>query len=179
MFPMVSTVDELLAARRALDGALHRAGTARPAGLLVGMMVEVPAAALKAAAFSPHVDFLSIGTNDLTQYALAAERGNAGVAALADPYDPGVLRLIAATCEGAGDALVAVCGELAADEAAAQLLIGLGVRELSVGPRAVAGVKQAVRRVDVRAATELGARALDAEGPQAVRALLSSREPPS
>ena len=179
MFPMVSTVDELLAARRALDGALHRAGTARPAGLLVGMMVEVPAAALKAAAFSPHVDFLSIGTNDLTQYALAAERGNAGVAALADPYDPGVLRLIAATCEGAGDALVAVCGELAADEAAAQLLIGLGVRELSVGPRAVAGVKQAVRRVDVRAATELGARALDAEGPRAVRALLSSREPSS
>ena len=179
MFPMVSTVDELLAARRALDGALHRAGTARPAGLLVGMMVEVPAAALKAAAFSPHVDFLSIGTNDLTQYALAAERGNAGVAALADPYDPGVLRLIAATCEGAGDALVAVCGELAADEAAAELLIGLGVRELSVGPRAVAGVKQAVRRVDVRAAMELGARALDAEGPQAVRALLTSREPPS
>ena len=179
MFPMVSTVDELLAARRALDGALHRAGTARPAGLLVGMMVEVPAAALKAAAFSPHVDFLSIGTNDLTQYALAAERGNAGVAALADPYDPGVLRLIAATCEGAGDALVAVCGELAADEAAAQLLIGLGVRELSVSPRAVAGVKQAVRRVDVRAATELGARALDAEGPPAVRALLSSREPSS
>ena len=178
MFPMISTVDELLAARSALDGALRRAGTARPAGLLVGMMVEVPAAALKAAAFSPHVDFLSIGTNDLTQYALAAERGNAGVAALADPYDPGVLRLIAATCEGAGDALVAVCGELAADEAAAQLLIGLGVRELSVGPRAVAGVKQAVRGVDARAATELSARALDAEGPEAVRALLSSHEPP-
>ena len=88
-----------------------------PKASQVGIMVEVPAAALKAAAFAPHVDFFSIGTNDLTQYALAAERGNAAVAALGDPLDPGVLRLIESVCRAAdGRCLVAVCGELAADE---------------------------------------------------------------
>ena len=105
MFPMVSTVDELR--RRppaALDEAIGaRRAAARPPGLEVGIMVEVPAAALKAAAFAPHVDFFSIGTNDLTQYALAAERGNAAVAALADPLDPGVLRLVDAVCRAAGE----------------------------------------------------------------------------
>src|SRR6185295_10858596 len=103
-------------------------------------------AALKAAALAWYVDFFSIGTNDLTQYALAAERGNAAVAPLADGLDPGVLRLIDSVCRGAaGHASVAVCGELAADERAAALLVGLGVRELSVAPRAVPGIKEAVR----------------------------------
>ena len=72
-------------------------------------MVEVPAAALKAAAFVPHVDFFSIGTNDLTQYALAAERGNAAVAALADPLDPGVLRLVDAVCRAARGRIASRC----------------------------------------------------------------------
>ncbi len=173
MFPMVSTLSELLAARRELDPAVARVGRGRPPGLQVGMMVEVPAAALKTAVFAPHVDFLSIGTNDLTQYALAAERGNAAVAALGDPYDPGVLRLVAAVCAAAGDALVAVCGELAADEAAAQLLVGLGARELSVSPRAVPAVKEAVRRLDTVAAAATAGAALGLEGPEAVRDLLS------
>ena len=132
MFPMVSHVDELLAARRLLDEV------GRPAsdGFEVGMMIEVPAAALKAAAFIPHVEFVSIGTNDLTQYALAAERGNEVVAAAADPLDPGVLRLIDAVCRAAsGSAVrVAVCGEVAADPTSVPLLLGLGVDELSVGP---------------------------------------------
>ena len=174
MFPMVTTVGELLTARAELEAAVAREGSGRPAGLQAGMMVEVPAAALKAAAFAPHVDFFSVGTNDLTQYALATERGNAGVAALADGYDPGVLRLVAAVCAGAGPVPVAVCGELAADEAAAALLIGLGVRELSVSPRAVAGVKQAVRAVDSRRAAATAALALEAGTAQAVRAVLSS-----
>ena len=146
MFPMVTSVEELVEARRRLDAAIDREGRGRPAGLQVGIMVEVPATALKAAAFVPYVDFLSIGTNDLTQYALAAERGNPALAALADPLDPGVLRLIATIAEAAGSrAMVAVCGELAADERAARLLVALGVRELSVVPTAVPGVKQAVR----------------------------------
>ena len=174
MFPMVTTVAELLQARTLLDAAVTRAGGGRPADLRVGMMVEVPAAALKTTAFAPHVDFLSIGTNDLAQYALATERGNTGVAALSDPYDPGVLRLIRAVCTGAGDALVAVCGELAADPAATELLIGLGVRELSVSPRAVPAVKQAVRAVDSRSAGRVASRALDLDGPGAVRALLGA-----
>ncbi|GAA4910354.1 phosphocarrier protein FPr [Actinomycetospora succinea] len=173
MFPMVAGVDELAAARRALDEAVETVGRGRPADLRVGIMVEVPAAALKAAAFAPDVDFFSIGTNDLTQYTLAAERGNDAVAALADALDPGVLALIKATADGAGDhVLVAVCGELAGDEQAAALLVGLGVRELSVAPGSVATVKQAVRDVDLAKARELAAAALACPDAAAVRALL-------
>ncbi|MHA6796415.1 phosphoenolpyruvate--protein phosphotransferase [Pseudonocardia bannensis] len=174
MFPMVSTLDELLDARRLLDDAIAAVGRGTPCDLQVGMMVEVPAAALRAASFAPHVDFFSIGTNDLTQYALAAERGNHAVAGIGDALDPAVLRLIDFVCRGAdGRALVAVCGELAADEQAAGVLIGLGVRELSVGPAAVPGVKQAVRAVDDAAAAELATRALAADGPGRVRELLA------
>jgi phosphocarrier protein FPr len=170
MFPMVSTVGELLAARRVLEDAIQAEGRGAPAELRIGIMVEVPATALKAAAFVRHVDFFSIGTNDLTQYALAAERGNDAVAQLADPLDPGLLALVAAA--GSAGRPVAVCGELAADELAAGLLIGLGVRELSVSPAAVPGVKQAVRAVDATEAAALAARALAAPDAAAVRALL-------
>jgi phosphocarrier protein FPr len=173
---MVAGVDEVVAARGALDDAVEAVGRGRPADLRVGIMVEIPACALKAAALAPMVDFLSIGTNDLTQYALAAERGNDAVAALADALDPGVLALVAATADGADragkDVLVAVCGEIAGDERAAALLVGLGVRELSVAPAAVAGVKQAVRDVDLGAARELAAAALRCPDAPAVRALL-------
>jgi phosphocarrier protein FPr len=170
---MIATLDELLAARRALDGAVSLVGRGVPPGLRVGIMVEVPAAALKAAVFAPHVDFFSIGTNDLTQYTLAAERGNDAVAALGDALDPGVLRLVEAVCAAAGDdTLVAVCGEAAADEQATAVLLGLGVRELSVTPRAVARVKQAVRAVDLPAARALASAALHADSAAAVRALV-------
>jgi phosphocarrier protein FPr len=173
MFPMVSTLGELFAARRALDDAIAADGRGEPAGLRIGIMVEVPAAALKAAAFAPHVDFLSIGTNDLTQYALAAERGNDALTALADPFDPGLLRLIAETgAVAADDLLVAVCGEFAADERATALLIGLGVRELSVAPAAVGVIKAAVREVDAAAAADLARRAVTAPDAATVRALL-------
>ncbi|GEC21329.1 multiphosphoryl transfer protein [Pseudonocardia hydrocarbonoxydans] len=172
MFPMVGTLDELLAARALLDDAVTLAGRGAPAGLRVGIMVEVPAAALKARAFAPHVDFFSVGTNDLTQYALAAERGNDAVAAVADPFDPGLLQLVGAVCRAGRP--VAVCGELAADERATALLVGLGVRELSVAPRAVPGVKQAVRALDGREAAATAAAALDAPTAAAVRLLLEA-----
>ena len=114
---MVTTPDELIEARQVLTEAAGPTGL--PDGLRVGTMVEVPAAALKIEAFLPHVDFVSIGTNDLTQYALAAERGNGAVAALSDPLDPGVLRLIDHVCRAArGRIDVAVCGEAASDELA-------------------------------------------------------------
>lgn len=165
MFPMISTVDELRWARRMLDNAIKDVGRGQPAGLQVGIMVEVPAAALKARAFTSHVDFLSIGTNDLTQYALA------------DPFDPGLLSLVAAVCRGADQRVpVAVCGELAANELATALLIGLGVRELSVAPRAVPVIKQALRNLNHHDATALAAAALDADGPDTVRELC--RHPP-
>jgi len=175
MFPMVSTVDELMAAFGVLEEAVAATGGRRPSGLRVGIMVEVPAAALKAGSFVPYVDFFSIGTNDLTQYTLAAERGSDAVARLADPLDPAVLRLIDGVCHAAsGRVEVAVCGEAAADEAAVPLLLGLGVRKLSVVPAAVPLVKQAVRRLDADAAARLAVQALDAPGPNEVRALLRS-----
>jgi phosphoenolpyruvate-protein kinase (PTS system EI component) len=173
MFPMVTTLDELFTARALLDKAIGSAGHGNPPGLQVGMMVEVPAAALKAAAFARHVDFMSIGTNDLTQYTLAADRNNDAVASIGDTFDPGLLQLIRATCHGAaGQASVSVCGEFAADERAAGLLIGLGVDALSVTPPAIPATKEAVRAVDSRDAHTLSDDVLSADSAVAVRELL-------
>ncbi|SNY30868.1 phosphoenolpyruvate--protein phosphotransferase [Paractinoplanes atraurantiacus] len=146
MFPMVTTVGELRRARMMLDEALARTGSGRPADLRVGMMVEVPAAALRAADFVPYADFFSVGTNDLTQYTLAAERGNAALMSLSTGLDPSVAQLIDLLCRAAGDRVpVAVCGEVAADEQAVPRLLASGVRQLSVAPALVPLVKQAVR----------------------------------
>jgi len=175
MFPMVSTVAELRAARGLLTEAAGPEGT--PEGLHVGMMVEVPAAALKIATFLPYLDFISIGTNDLTQYTLAAERGNAAVAALSDPLDPGVLRLIDHVCQAAADRIpVAVCGEAAADPIAIPVLVGLGVRELSVSPRSVPSVKARVRALDLALCTSLACAALVLDDATSVRQLVTSSE---
>ena len=139
-------------------------------------MVEVPAAALGAAALAAQVDFLSIGTNDLVQYTMAAERGNAGVAELSDPVHPAVLRLIAAVTDAAGRQAcrVAVCGEAGSDPAAIPLLVGLGVDELSVAPGRVPLVKEAVRGLEMEGARALVARALELEDAAAVRALVAA-----
>jgi phosphoenolpyruvate-protein phosphotransferase/dihydroxyacetone kinase phosphotransfer subunit len=174
MFPMVSTVDELLRARAIL---LEAAGGDVPALLRVGIMVEVPAAALKISSFLPHVDFVSIGTNDLTQYTLAAERGNPSVAGLADPLDPAVLRLVAEVGRAArGRVTVSVCGEAAADEAAIPLLLGLSVSELSVSAQAVPAVKATVRRLDIQACAALAERALHASSAAEVRSLVAAAD---
>jgi phosphocarrier protein FPr len=173
MFPMVTTVAELIDARGALEEAAGPAGL--PPGLQIGIMVEVPAAALKIEAFLPYLDFISIGTNDLTQYTLAAERGNAAVAALSDPLDPGVLRLIQQVCDAAsGQMPVAVCGEAAADDAAIPVLLGLGVRELSVAPHFVPSVKARVRSLDISQCGSLARAALRLGEAGEVRQLASS-----
>ncbi len=139
------------------------------------MMVEVPAAALKIETFLPYLDFVSIGTNDLTQYTLAAERGNAAVAALSDPLDPGVLRLIRHVCHTAGDRLpIAVCGEAAADHTAIPVLLGLGVRELSVSPKSVPSVKARARVLDIARCASLADAAIDLDDAASVRRLVSS-----
>jgi len=174
MFPMITTLDELFTARELLDTAIGRAGGGHPAGLQVGMMVEVPAAALKAAAFARHVDFLSIGTNDLTQYALAADRNNDAVASIGDTFDPGLLQLIRATCQGAaGQASVSVCGEFAADARAVPLLLGMGVDSVSVTPPAIPATKEAVRSVSADEAEQIAKEALASDSAAAVRARLS------
>jgi phosphocarrier protein FPr len=171
MFPMVSTLGELLEARQMLTEAAGSAG--RPDGLRVGMMVEVPTAALKIARFLPHLDFVSIGTNDLTQYTLAAERGNGAVAALSDALDPGVLQLIDQVCRAsAGRVDVAVCGEAAADELAIPVLVGLGARELSVSPHAVPRVKATLRELDLARCQALAREALTLASADEVRKLV-------
>ena len=176
MLPMVATVDEVLRARAALDEArasLVDAGVAVPARVDLGIMIEVPAAALLAESFVPHVDFFSIGTNDLAQYTMAAERGNPAVAALADALHPAVLRLIEHTARAAaeGGRGVAVCGEVAGDPVAIPVLLGLGVTELSMAAARIPAAKQVVRETEMRAAQEMAARALAADSAAAVRAL--------
>lgn len=171
MIPMVSTPAELIEARQVLAEAAGPDGL--PEGLHVGTMIEVPSAALKIEAFLPYVDFVSIGTNDLTQYAVAAERGNGAVAALSDALDPGVLQLIDHVCRAAvGRIDVAVCGEAASDELAIPVLVGLGVRELSVSPPAVPRVKAAVRELDVERCATLAREALSLGGADDVRKLV-------
>lgn len=172
MFPMIATLDELETARQLLsEGAAKTGGM--PTALEVGIMVEVPSAALNAAAFAPLVDFFSLGTNDLTQYTLAAERGNEAVATLADGLDPAVLRLVDLVCQAARSAQVrvAVCGELASDPVAVPLLIGLGVEELSVSAPAVPRIKDLVRAQSFQHVRDLAARALNVGTAAAVRAL--------
>jgi phosphocarrier protein FPr len=168
MFPMVSTASELREARAALERAAGTDGL--PEDLRVGMMVEVPAAALKIESFLPLLDFVSIGTNDLTQYTMAAERGNPGVAGLSDALDPAVLQLIDRVCQAAhGRVDVAVCGEVAADPVAVPLLVGLGVRELSVGPHAVPRVKARVRELDPEQCAVVAKQSLSLESATEVR----------
>ena len=178
MLPMVAVLEEITAVRELvaeLSVQLRAEGHPVPERLPLGVMAEVPALALKARHLIGEVDTVSIGTNDLTQYTLAAERGNPAVAAIGDHLDPGVLALIGLIGSAAlGSATrVAVCGDLASDPAVAGLLIGLGVRELSVPPRDVPAVKQAVREVTLADARQLADAALACRGPAEVRALLA------
>jgi phosphoenolpyruvate-protein kinase (PTS system EI component) len=173
MFPMVATVEELLQALEALERA--RAALRTDAAVEVGVMIEVPAAALVAEALAPHVGFFSIGTNDLTQYTLAADRGNGHVAPIVDSLHPAVLRLIRATVQGAQarGRWVGMCGELAADATATALLLGLGLTELSMSAPAIPAVKQAVRSTRMEDARELAKRALACSTAAEVRALVA------
>jgi phosphocarrier protein FPr len=177
MFPMVATLEEYRRSRLALErvrGELQEAGTAVRADLEVGVMIEVPSAALAADAFAPEVDFFSLGTNDLTQYTMAAERGNASVAELADGLHPAVLRLIGLVAEAARrhERWAGVCGELASDPAAVPVLIGLGITELSANAPSIPAVKQAVRSVDAERASALAAEALTLSSASEVRTLV-------
>ena len=162
MFPMVATAAELEAALSEVQRA--RAATGVDAPLEVGIMVEVPSAALQAEQLAVSADFFSIGTNDLTQYTMAAERGNELVGDLLAGPQPAVLRLVRETVAGAEahGRWVGVCGELAGDPAVALLLVGLGVRELSMAPPLVPEVKQALRLVTMADAMDAARRALDA-----------------
>jgi multiphosphoryl transfer protein len=174
MLPMVATVEEIHAARAVLDQAREQTGVEAP--LELGIMVEVPAAALTAAKLAEHADFFSLGTNDLTQYTMAAERGDERLAALLTGPQPAVLRLVGATVQAAATRRrqVGVCGELAGDPAAALLLVGLGVTELSMTPALVPEVKAALREVDFATTREAAEAALEADDAAAARALAAA-----
>ena len=144
-------------------------------------MVETPAAALGAPRILLEADFLSIGSNDLTQYTLAMDRGHAELASRVDALHPAVLQLIAATATAGTRAgkMVAACGGVAADPIAVPLLVGLGVRELSVVPAAVPGVKRLIRSLTIAACAALAARCLTLESAAEVRTLVAQATLPS
>ncbi|MGH7025869.1 phosphoenolpyruvate--protein phosphotransferase [Brevundimonas sp.] len=173
MLPMIASVAEVRQVRALLDIAAAETGGQAP---LLGVMIETPAAAMTADLLAPHIDFVSVGTNDLTQYALAMDRQNAHLAAQLDSLHPAVLRLIAQTAKGAADTRwIGVCGGLASDLLAAPILIGLGVTELSATPSMVAEIKAAVRVMTLADCRDLAAEALTLDSAEAVRALADER----
>ncbi len=177
MLPLIVSYDEVLQTRALLAEAqaeLDARGLAYRARIPLGVMVETPAAAIAVDTFAGDVDFLSIGTNDLVQYTLAVDRGNANLASRFTALHPAVLRLIRRTVEAGREygLDVCVCGEMASQPLMAFALIGLGLRQLSVAPRAVALMKRLSRGVSVYLATEAAQAALAARtAPAAEREL--------
>ncbi|WP_310630726.1 phosphoenolpyruvate--protein phosphotransferase [Paraburkholderia sp.] len=170
LLPMVTDVGELVRLRERIDAFAREAG--RSARVEVGVMIEVPSAALLADQLARHADFLSIGTNDLTQYTLAMDRCQPDLAAQADGLHPAVLRLVAIAVEGARKhgKWVGVCGALAGDPLAVPLLVGLGVTELSVDPVSVPSIKARVRKLDYALCRDRAQDVLMLESAQDVRA---------
>ncbi|MEB3882848.1 phosphoenolpyruvate--protein phosphotransferase [Lyngbya sp. CCY1209] len=180
LFPMVARLQEIRAARDILTEEwenLRRQNVPLSEMPEVGAMVEVPAAALMAERLAAAVDFFSIGTNDLTQYAMAADRTNSKVAALTDALEPAVLRLVAETIAAAKRAGIwaSVCGELAADPVAVPIWMGLGAHELSLNPQAIPMVKMTISRIRRDEAEAIAREALQLESAIAVRELVRSR----
>ncbi|QGY04768.1 phosphoenolpyruvate--protein phosphotransferase [Methylobacterium mesophilicum SR1.6/6] len=170
MMPMITSVPEVLRLRDIAERIRVAIGAPY---VPLGIMIEVPAAAIQADALARHCDFFSIGTNDLTQYALAIDRQNTELAPEADSLHPAVLRLIHMTCAGAArhKRFVGVCGGIAGDPFGACLLAGLGVHELSMTPRDLPGVKARLRGADMAALRALASQACEQEDAAAVRAL--------
>lgn len=179
MFPMISTLDELTAAKALLNEArteLLTEGIPYDDKMEVGIMVEVPAAVVVAVILAVEADFFSIGTNDLTQYVMAADRGNARVAELANALQPAVLRMVQQTVRAAHSAgiWVGMCGELAGNPLAAPVLIGLGLDELSMSAPAIPVVKEVTLGLTSERAREITAEVLQLSSAEAVEAYLTS-----
>lgn len=179
MFPMVTSIVEVRAAkklfRRYMD-ELTLEGFPPPAHLEVGIMIEVPGAAVMADKLAPEVDFFSIGTNDLTQYTQAADRNQTSLSYLSDGLEPAVLRLIAKVAEAANahGKWAGICGELGGDPMAIPILIGLGLHELSMNPNAIPDAKEIVRNWTMEKAREVALNALDMECAEQVRDMMKA-----
>ncbi|NER07714.1 MAG: phosphoenolpyruvate--protein phosphotransferase, partial [Okeania sp. SIO3C4] len=169
MFPMVASVQEVRAAKKILtevENSLSEVGNIK-----VGIMVEVPAAVTMANQLAKEVDFFSIGTNDLSQYVMAADRTNSKVANLANGLEPAVLRMIQQTVIAAHEAgiSVSVCGQLASNSVAVPILLGLGVDELSVAPPAISIVKRVISQLDMSEVEAIAHSVLELDGAKSVQ----------
>ena len=177
MFPMVTKLSEI---RRAKDligecrAELAAQGQEVIPYIQVGIMIEIPAAAVMSDLLAHEVDFFSIGTNDLTQYTLAVDRTNNNLADLANAFDPAVLRLIARVADSAHEhgKTVGVCGELGGDPIAIPILTGLGLDELSMNAPAIPVAKQIIRQLDFDEVKKLARAVLDLESPADVKAMV-------
>jgi len=178
LLPMVSTVSEVRRVREAMENVARRL---RRRGIKLGdtlpklgIMIEIPGAALSADALAPLCDFFAIGTNDLIQYTLAIDRGDEQVAHLYDPLHPSVLRLIQFTTEAAMRARipVSICGEMAGDPRYTALLLGLGVRDLSMSPGSLPLVKRRIRGLDLVEATRRARTIMDQSDSGVIATLL-------
>jgi phosphoenolpyruvate-protein phosphotransferase len=174
MFPMVSTLEEFREAKEILRGHIKDAGSP---DVKIGLMIEVPAAAILARHFAKEADFMSLGTNDLTQYTMAADRGNPHLANIADGFNPAVLAMIKSAADGAKgrDCWVGVCGGLAGETLAVPALIGLGVQELSASGPSVPQIKARVRTLSKADCEDAAARVLDMAAAAEVKDYLGRR----
>lgn len=172
MFPMIATLSEFRTAKMMVEEEREKLGVEQ---IPVGIMVEIPAAALLSEQFAGEADFFSIGTNDLTQYTLAMDRGHAKLAPQVDGLDPSVLKLINLTVKGAHahNKWVGVCGSIAGDPQAIPILTGLGIKELSVSVPAIPGVKAQVRNMSFEQCKTLAEKALACDTAAEVRALVN------
>ncbi len=178
LLPMISSAHEFLEARSVLTEVARRLRQAKVAMSNplppLGVMIEVPSAALSADVLARHADFFAIGTNDLTMFTLAIDRANDQVAYLYNPLHPAILRLIQFTAAAArrGNIPLSVCGEIAGDPRYTALLIGLGIRELSMTPSNIPRVKQRLRALDVKAATQRARQIMEQSDGGRIAALL-------
>ncbi|PPE04373.1 phosphoenolpyruvate-protein phosphotransferase [Entomoplasma ellychniae] len=168
MFPMIATVDEFLRAKAVVEECkleLKSEGIKYDENVLVGMMVEIPAAAVNADKFSKHADFFSIGTNDLIQYSMAADRMSENVSYLYQPLNPAILKLISLTIEGAhkNNKWVGMCGEMAGDIQALPILVGLGLDAFSMSASSILQARCLMSKITMKEAKELSIKALECE----------------
>lgn len=182
MFPMVATAAEVREARKVLEECeqeLREEGIPFAEGIEIGIMVEIPSAVLVADQLTKEVDFFSIGTNDLSQYTMAADRTNPKVASLSNAFFPAVLRLvrdviIAAHADGKW---VGMCGELAGEPLAAPILLGLGLDEFSMGPPMIPIIKQILRELNAEEMKTLAEEALKLETPEDIKEYVKQKIP--
>jgi phosphotransferase system enzyme I (PtsI) len=180
MFPMISNVEELDAVYEVLDEAkaeLVRDGVTFNPDVKTGVMIEIPSAAVCADLLAKRSDFMSIGTNDLTQYTMAVDRENSRVAHLFDGYNPAVLRLVKTTIEAGRQARVdvSICGEMAGDPEAVFLLMGLGLRNFSMAPALLGQVKALIRMVSLADAEELAEAAMESSSAREIRKMVQGK----